>query len=547
MRISVARNFKGGLNTYDSQLGLSPQYLPVLDNLYPDTNGVLRVRFGTTRFADMSAHVTTAIGCTYFNGRVVVVDASGKIVTISGNGTVTLVWSTAIAALLPGSPAGWSTGLTFASFTQFNGELIICNGVDKPLLMTATHSVRYLQDLGTGSNVNTPRAKYCATYNNYLILAVTPTDKTTLYISNKGTSGTFVGDPAPNDAVNFNTGTYITDGPLQIKGLFTFRDRLMVMYGTATLACLLGEYSASPVHHIPRIDDTIESHGGVGHNAVAVLGDDALLMDTTGVSSLQRALITNSISPQRESTLVSADMQRALAPYSEVTLENQTFAVHDRLTQQVLFFLPRGAHTFNPVFTYCYDRSSRFKAWTVFSGMRYQCGCRSQEGRIFLVDGSMLYYYRNNNEPFFQDYAVATGTQPFSDGTTFTDGTLWASAAAYSGTAITYDMRTVMSDLRLPGSIKRSQYIELLVEGNSTYTVSMYQDRNTDAPALTAQFVNTADPSKVNALTYRPSNNMLLYAWPARFRFAQYRINGSTLTDFRIIGIKLHYTPGGHM
>jgi len=546
MRISVARNFKGGWNTYDTELGLSPQFLPVLDNMYPDANGILRVRFGTSRVADMSAHITKAVGCTYYNGRIIVVDASGRIVTVSGSGTVTLVWSSAIAAALPGSPAGWSSGLTFASFTQFNGELIICNGVDKPLLMTAAHAVRYLQDLGTGSNINTPRAKYCATFNNYLILAVTPTDKTTLYISNKNTSGTFFGDPAPNDAVNFNTATYITDGPLRIRGLFTFRDRLMVMYSSATLACLLGNYEGSPAVHVPRVDDTIESHGGAGHNVAAVLGDDALLMDTTGISSLQRALITNSISPQRESTLISADVQSALAPYSAATLEDEAFAVHDRMTQHVLFFAPRGTDPFNKVFAYCYDRGSRFKAWALFNNMRFQCGCRSEEGRVFLVDGTTLYYYRNNSEPLFQDYSVP-GEQPFSDGTFFSDGTGWTDSTIFVGTPIAYDVRTVMSDLRIPGSIKRSMYLEIMAEGNSSYTVSMFTDRNSVTPSLTAQFTNTAEPTRSNNLALRPTNNMLLYAWPARFRYAQYRVQGTTTEDFRLIGMKLHYQPGGHI
>jgi hypothetical protein len=547
MRISVARNFKGGLNTYDSQLGLSAQYLVEAANMYPDANGVLRVRYGTTQFADMTTNVTNAVGCTYYNGRIVVVDASGRIVVINGAGVVTLVWSTAIAALLPGAPAGWSSGLTFASFAQFRGELVICNGVDKPLLMTSAFAVRYLQDLGTGSNINTPRAKYCATHNNYLILAVTPTDKTTLYISNKGTSGTFFGDPAPNDAVNFQTATYITEGPLQIKGLFTFRDRLMVMYRGATLACLLGRYNddTTPLH-VPVIDDTIESHGGVGHHTAVVLGDDALIMDTVGVSSLQRALITNSISPQRETLLISRNIQQALSAFSEAALEDEAFAVHDRLSQHVMFFIPAVGSGNNTVFTYCYDRSSRFKAWTTFTGMHYQCGCRSEEGRVFLVDGNKVYYYRNASEPVFQDYAVP-GNQPFSDGTLFDDGTGWIEATNFNGTAIAYSIRTVMSDLRVAGSIKHSQYLEVMAEGESAYTVSMYLDRNTQTPALTAQFNNTLEPTRSTPLALRPTNNMFLYAWPARFRYAQYRVNGETIADFRIIGFKLHHNIGGHI
>lgn len=544
MRVAVARNFKGGLNTFDSPLGLSPQYLVELDNLYPDSNGVLRLRYGTTRFADISAQVTAAIGCVYFNGRIVVVGANGRVVTIDGTGTVVVVWNTAIAAALPGSPAGWSTGLTFASFTQFRGNLIICNGVDKPITLSSAFVMTYLQDAGTGSNVNVPRAKYCATHNNYLILANTPTDKTTLFIGNKGSFGTFVGDPAPNDAVNFQTATYITEGSLAIKGLTVFRDRLLVLFRGASLAVILGRYEGSPAVHVPAVDDTIDGHGAAGHNLAVVLGEDALFADTVGVSSLQRALITNSLSPQRETTLIADDIQQAFRPFSEAVLEDQAFAVHDRIQQHVLFFSPAAPGQNNRVFVYCYDRSQRFKAWTEFTGMRYQCGCRTEEGRVFLVDGGTVYYYRNMYEPFYQDYGLP-GDQPFSDGTLFTDGTGFSDPNAFVGTDINFSLKTPISDLRMPSVVKNSRYLEVVAEGDGVFTLNMYADRFTQVPALTSQFNQTTQPSGQTPLALRPSNNTQMYAWPCKFRYTQFEVTGSARDAFNLVAIKLHYLPGG--
>ena len=128
----------------------------------------------------------------YYINVLVVVFANGNVATVGGDGIPVLRWSTSIAAAKPGAPLGWTSGLSFTSFAQFNGRLIICNGVDKPLIMESTLDVNYLADAGTSSNVNVPRAKYVVTHNNYLVMAVTPTNATTLYVSSKGTSGTFV-------------------------------------------------------------------------------------------------------------------------------------------------------------------------------------------------------------------------------------------------------------------------------------------------------------------------------------------------------------------
>lgn len=347
-----ARSFKGGLNTLDSPLNLSSQYVTECRNLYPDPSGSLRVRFGTSLFADVSLFGGTVVNMEYYIDHIIVVLSNGKLVAIDSEGAPQEIWSSAIAATRFGAPPGWSDGLTFASFAQFGGKLIIANGKDKPLVVdsvTGTPVVNYLADAGSGSNVNVPRAKYVVSHNGYVVMAYTTTNQTMLYITSKGSSGTFVGDPPPNDAVNFDTALFLSTGLPEITGLASFRDRLIVTFDEAVMAIVLGEYSGDA--HVPRVEEAVENHGAVSHRCIVPMGDDILFLDKVGIASVARALITKTFSPTRESTLVSLDLQKALSRFSVSDLSNALFAVHDRLAQQVMFFIPKEGITPDVVLT----------------------------------------------------------------------------------------------------------------------------------------------------------------------------------------------------
>lgn len=340
---AIARTFKGGLDTYDPPLNLSSQFVTESTNVYPDANGTLRVRFGTSRFADLSLVGDEIIAMEYYINALICVFRNGNIASVDSVGVATLRWDTAIAATRPSAPAGWSQNINFASFAQFGGKLIICNGVDKPLIVDSTLTVNYLADVGTGSNVNVPRAKYVITHNNYLVMAVTPTESTKLYITNKGTSGTFVGDPAPNDAVNFETSTYVSRGYPEITGLGSFRDKLIVTYAETILPVTLGTYDGTT--HVPSAADGIDNFGSVSHKCIVPMGDDILFLDKVGIASVQRALISATMTPTRESLLVSRDLQAAMVKFSAADLSNALFAINDRIASQVLFFIPKVAAT----------------------------------------------------------------------------------------------------------------------------------------------------------------------------------------------------------
>jgi len=540
LQAAIAKDFKGGLNTFDTPLNLSSRFATELVNLYPDTNGRLNLRYGTSLFSDLTSQLSTIVNCFYYSGYIISVGTNGKVTATDAVGTNTIIWSSTVSAALPGAPSAWST-TTFASFTQFSGKLIICNGVDKPIVVTSTLSVYYLQDAGTGSNVNVPRARYCAAHNNYLVLCVTPTDTTTLYIGSKGTTGTFAGDPgADNDGINFNTATYITQGATAITGLTTFRDRLVVTYREVSIAIFLGVYTGTV--HTPRMDDVIPSHGAVAHRSLHALGDDVLLLDSTGVSSLNRATITNALTPQRETVLISAEFQKTLSTLTLQQLSDQVFAVHDRLSEHVIFFIPStGTSTWDDnqpwddgttwtndasaVYVYCYNRAQRFKAWTKFAGMTYKSGCRTEEGRVFLSLDGKLYYYRNQFDRLHMDYATLV-------------------SGSYVGTPIAFTYSSPYSDLGDPGGTKYSRYLHLTMEGASVATVNMYIDRQDTTPAVSMvmQQLTTVQASSGEAL--RPVNNEQLYAWHSKFIRAKFNIIGSASAFTSIVSVGMRYLKG---
>ncbi len=546
VQILEARQFSGGLNTYDSPFNLNTRFIIEADNIYPDSNGRLRIRYGTSQFADLQDFADNVIAMEYYGNMLVAVSADGRITTVNSQGVPIARWTRAIAASK--STTFWSTNLSVVNFTQFNARLIICNGIDKPLIMAPNYDVNYLADVGTGTNVNVPRAKYCTTHNNYLILASTPTDKTTLYIGMKGTAGTFVGDAGiDNDAVNFVTSTYINRGSPDITGLTNFRDKLIVSFTETLLAIQLGRYSqSSPPRHTPDVVDAIENHGSVSQRCIVSLGDDVLFLDGSGMSSVERALITATLSPVRESTLISTELQRALSIFTPVELERHVFAVHDRIAQHIMFFIPKSkpvtTTTENYVYTFCFDRSQRFRAWTLFSQMAYRCGTRTNEGRVFFASGTNVFYYRNQFDPGYTDYAIL-GEQSWDDGTLWEDGIGWVEPTAGIGTPIPYAFSLPWSDLRQPGIAKHSRYAHVVAEGAGIVTLQMFIDGFSKAE-MSAQFIQTNEPEDTASAGERPLNNMQLYAWPQKFETMRMRVSGQASAYIGFTRIRLGFVRG---
>src|SRR5262245_30679292 len=204
---------------------MDPRFLTNAKNVVRTPSGAGTVRYGSKWYVDVAGTGTgTILDMTYFNGRLICVMTTGQIVSVDHpTPTKTLIWSVAIANALPGNPAGWSTSLTQVSFVPFRDKLIIHNGTDKPIIISPTFVVTYLQDLASGSNINTPIGKYGCTVSNYHVVAGVSASSTQIYVSHTGTAGTFPGDAAPNDAISIDVGAYAPEGAISIRGVAGFR------------------------------------------------------------------------------------------------------------------------------------------------------------------------------------------------------------------------------------------------------------------------------------------------------------------------------------
>jgi len=166
---ATIRDFSGGWNVVDNDLNLDTKFSKKLKNMVRGIDGANSVRPGTELFAETSAYLDEIINCEYYNGFIVAVGANGKMVQIDGSGVVNEIWSDDWANGLAGSPDGWDTTV-FVSFAVFNGDLIICNGVNKPVIITNNMSASYLQDLADLTNANTPICRFIKTHGRYLII-----------------------------------------------------------------------------------------------------------------------------------------------------------------------------------------------------------------------------------------------------------------------------------------------------------------------------------------------------------------------------------------
>ena len=268
LQITTVRSFDGGLNVTDTDLNMSPKFAKMLDNIERSIDGSLAVRPGTTLLTNQIPDATPIINCYYFNGLVITVHASGLIYKVAGNGTVTTM-------------AGgdqFTAGSTEVNFTIFNSSLIIANGRDKPLIVSSDPALpnymlsKFLIDLATLSNVGVPVGKYVVAHSQYLCIAGVPSKPSTLYISAKGTSGTFTSTPTdPTDAIELDLGPRVSLGSATITGIVAYRDKLMVTFERGVLPINLGVYSdTTPAQHTPTDDGFVEEFGCLTHRSLCL-------------------------------------------------------------------------------------------------------------------------------------------------------------------------------------------------------------------------------------------------------------------------------------
>lgn len=578
LKTSTIRQFDGGWNIIDSQLNLNSKYSPILRNFVLGEDGTLRSRYGTKLFKDLE----NIVNIEYFNGQIIALTTEGFIYSINGRAEISRIWDPDIAYALPGHPNGWSINQTFCSFAKFKGELIIANGRDKPLLISRRNAVDYLQDLGTLTNINTPIAKYVISASDFVVMAGDPLNPSTVHVSSQGTSGTFFGDPPPNNALAQNLGGRITQGDPSIKGLSVFRDRIAVGFAEGIVIGRLGVFNDDG-DHTPEFDDLIQEVGIEAHRSIQTVGDDVLFCDLTGVPSLSRTVLTETIRPDRASQLIDPEIQKEIQSLPSITsIEENIFSVYNRYEGQYMLFIPQeadlDASRESRGFVYKSIPALKINAWSEFRGWNWRAACRSSEGIVFFADGSGIYELGRQQSPYSADYIGEQET--WTDGTAWSDGTGWSPVADEnnSGVPILCVWETPWADFGHRQMTKNLKYLAVEAVGSAPFKVylfvdGIYEDHDdvgeewsdnsiwsdgvgwlrAEEPLLPHLELDVlgADAGGFGTSSFgnvpmgiKLSNDERLFAAPARFKIAKVRIVSESTEPLSIVSLSWFYTLG---
>lgn len=576
--------FGGGLNTVESDTTMSPTYQVTLRNFRRTASGSQEVRFGSRWFADVAGTVSgDIVDCVYFSNSIICVTEDGEIAAIDDSGAVTAIWNSVIAALLPGAPSGWSNLLDSIDFVPFRAELEIHNGVDKPLTVASDLSVTYLQDLGTGSNVDVPIGKYGCVVSNYHCVAGIPAAPTTIYVSSKGTAGTFPGDPAPNDSIAIDVGAYAPEGAPEIRGIAGFRSFLVVFFGSQSVLIKLGVYD-SDGNHTPEFPDNLPSFGLLGHRCIVNVVNDIRFAGFGSVNSAKRNLFGN-VDGDTLSDIIEPSYRRTVSALSDEDRLKGCFCLYDSARHDTVLYLPGGiAHV------YCNNEKLKYKSWSQDDGSSWRSGCVSFLGRVFLTIGSRIFQQGNaifagesyradrlldRDANWLPSHAYVIGDKAFNPNTnksyectiahvsgagTFSDDLLAQTTnprwSEYTGEAIALTLELPWLQGKNAMQLKQNRFISILSSGTAEFTLSawvdnLYKDDDGNVifdPALTTDFVgNDALGFGHDAGPYgggRRSNDPRLFKFPVNFKTLKLVATGLVRKRLELSGITFLYARG---
>src|SRR5882672_2867031 len=166
----TARTFNGGLDVADSELNLTSKYARELKNMLVGIDGSNEVRQGVRLFADIESESDfNILNKQYFAGNIIAIDENMDLYAVDGASTITPIWNLAIRAAA--GKSAW-TSSTYVVFDEIKGNLVVSDGVNKPLNITSALSVDYLADLATGSNINVPVSNITAKFMKHFVYAV---------------------------------------------------------------------------------------------------------------------------------------------------------------------------------------------------------------------------------------------------------------------------------------------------------------------------------------------------------------------------------------
>lgn len=297
----------------------------------------------------------------FFQGSLVIFDDIGNIVAVrdlSGTLTIERIWDAAHAAATVNAPAPWrgaadGTRIRHISYATFKQTLLAVNGrlFDKPLEINfqrpnGTAPVQYLVDPALTTNANVYAADLIQAFDGYVLLhasnntsLTTNLTITSVDISAKNTSGVFVGNPNPDDAVNIDLGRASQTVEPRITGVSYIRNKVFIAFPDSAMLGTLGLYNADI--HEPDFSDQVPQHGALNHRVIQNIGNDLFMCDYAGIPAFSQSLQSGVIAPERLSQLIYPELNRHLSRLSQDTLRYKIWSLYSVRDRMYMLFVPK--------------------------------------------------------------------------------------------------------------------------------------------------------------------------------------------------------------
>lgn len=275
----------------------------------------------------------------YFNRRLLVFTDIGEIGTVDEAGVRTRIWGADIAEQLSPGLVPTRRCRHWSSDT-FKSSVIACNGynMDKPVQIFDNFQVEFLVDKATSSNAAVPKSDYVVCLQGYVCFIRTEWGDPFLEFSARGTDGTFTRETDPADAAEVDLSMITSTVEPVLLGAAPIREKLYAAFYDKGMIGTLGIYAESA--HTPDFADTISENGTVSHRTMVSLGNDILMCDYAGVSSVSISQQSGIFLPIRLSELIAPAIQKHLASLGEDTLRSKAFATFNRTDKSYMLFLP---------------------------------------------------------------------------------------------------------------------------------------------------------------------------------------------------------------
>ena len=518
------RDFSGGLRVSENETNLRSRFSVVADNVFRDEEQGMKVRYGTKELATCSSVI---LETAFFNNSVICFLQNGNIEAVNLAGVVVPIWNTAIAALLPGSPAAWSAGALSVDTAVFGSALIVVNGQDKPLSISTSLVVTYLQDPATGSNLFTPITSFVTTAANYCIMAgFNDTDE--IFISSAGTSGVWPGDAAPNNSISIKLGAYTATTGTKILGVADFRNSLVVFFEEYVLVLELDVFDAGG-DHTPKVVDTLQDTKIINHRSLFTTNKELAFASRTGVQTLTQQQFSAQLSPAD----LTADLGKLYAQ-SIAKLDigsNFSYVVRDPAEKRLFVFLRQIDETYQ-VFAMTFKDGFKQVSWSKILGWSFQGGVETGQNRLVFFEDTKLYLYGNGTVED-EDYYTDKQTDVFA------------------GTPIDFAWELPWFDANSRIRSKGLVNVAMETRGTAEFALSIFIDniyKRLDGslnPTMVLQFRGGDTPGYgVDVGGFgggRRTNDERMYKMPSKFNIVKLRFTGSTSAALKFSSISLIY------